>query len=144
MFLAHASCTKARIKQLDFVGAFLQAKTRCRVFVSIPSIYGVLFPEYKEFCGRPVQLAKSMYGMTLSGKYWFLDLQDYLSELGFKPRTTIPSLFIKEDENGDKLYVLDYVDDMLYYGTNETKVKEFEALRFNLELMGQAHWYLAT
>jgi hypothetical protein len=33
---------------------------------------------------------------------------------------------------------------MLYYGTNETKVKEFEALRFNLELMGQAHWYLAT
>jgi hypothetical protein len=85
-----------------------------------------------------------MYGMTLSGKYWFLDLQDYLSELGFKPRTTIPSLFIKEDENGDKLYVLDYVDDMLYYGTNETKVKEFEALRFNLELMGQAHWYLAT
>jgi hypothetical protein len=68
MFLAHASRTKARVKQLDFVGAFLQAKTRSRVFVSIPAIYGVLFPEYKEYCGRPVHLAKSMYGMSLSGK----------------------------------------------------------------------------
>jgi hypothetical protein len=36
MFLAHASRIKARVKQLDFVGAFLQAKSRSRVFVSIP------------------------------------------------------------------------------------------------------------
>ena len=28
MFLAHAARTKARVKQLDFVGAFLQAKMR--------------------------------------------------------------------------------------------------------------------
>jgi hypothetical protein len=88
-----------------------------------------------------------MYGMTLSGKYWFLDLQDYLVELGFKASTTIPSLFVKEDENGNKIYVLDYMDDMLYYRTNESKLKELEVLlqkRFNLELMGQAHWYLST
>ncbi len=114
MFLAHASRTKAHVKQLDFVGALLQAKTRSRVFVSIPAMYGVLFPEYKEFCGRPVRLAKSMYSMTLSGKYWFLDLQDYLTELGFKASSTVPSLCIKEDEKGGKLYVLNYVDDMLY------------------------------
>jgi len=147
MFLAHESRIKARVKQLDFVGAFLQAKTRSRVFVSIPQIYGVLFPEYKEFCGRPVRLAKSMYGMTLSGKYWFLDLQDYLVELGFKPSSTIPSLFIKVDNKGNQIYVLDYVDDMLYYGTNEASINEFEQQlqkRFNLELMGQAHWYLST
>jgi hypothetical protein len=147
MFLAHACRTKARVKQLDFVGAFLQAKTRSRVFVIIPKIYGILFPEYKEFCGKPVRLAKSMYGMTLSAKYWFLDLQDYLVELNFKPSSTIPSLFIKEDDRGNKTYVLDYVDNMLYYGNNENKVKEFEqSLQqcFNLEPMGQAHWYLST
>jgi hypothetical protein len=147
MFLAHASRTKARVKQLDFAGAFLQAKTRSRVFVSIPQIYGILFPEYKEFCGRPVRLAKSMYGMTLSGKYWFLDLQDYLIELGFRPSPTIPSLFMKVDDKGNKIYVLDYVDDMLYYATNEIAIKEFEQQlqkRFNLELIGQDHWYLST
>jgi hypothetical protein len=119
MFLAHTSRCKARVKQLDFVGAFLQAKTRSRVFVIIPPIYGVLFPEYKAFCGKPVRLAKSMYGMTLSGKYWFLDLQDYLFELGFIASTTIPSLFMKRETNGHTIYVLHYVDDILYYGTNE-------------------------
>jgi len=147
MFLAHASRVKARIKQLDFVGAFLQAKTRSRVFISIPPIHGILFPEYKEYCGKPIRLAKSMYGMTLSGKYWFLDLQEHLLQLGFKPSSTVPCLFIKEDEDGDKIYVLNYVDDMLYYGTNDVKVKQDEEslqARFSLELMGQAHWYLST
>jgi hypothetical protein len=147
MFLAHASRIKARVKQLDFIGAFLQAKTRSRVFISIPQIYGILFPEYKEYCGKPIRLAKSMYRMTLSGKYWFLDLQEHLLQLGFKPSSTVPCLFIKEDEDGDKTYALNYVDDMLYYGTNEAKVKQYEEslqARFNLELMGQAHWYLST
>jgi hypothetical protein len=36
---------------------------------------------------------------------------------------------------------------MLYYGTDTKRVKEFEEQfgeRFNLELLGQAHWYLGT
>jgi hypothetical protein len=85
MFLAHAARTKARVKQLDFVGAFLQAKMRTRMFVTIPKIYGILFPEYCQYCGVPVRLGMSMYGTTLCGKYWYLDLTEYLLELGFKP-----------------------------------------------------------
>lgn len=72
MFLAHDSRIKARVKQLNFVGVFLQAKTRSRKFVTIPKIFGILFPEYENCCGRPVLLAKSMYGTTLSGKYWYM------------------------------------------------------------------------
>ncbi len=40
-----------------------------------------------------------------------------------------------------------YANDMLYYGNDSIKVKEFEeqlGKRFNLELLGQAHWYLGT
>ncbi len=66
MFLAHASRIKAQVKQLDFAGAFLQAKMRTRMFVAIPKIYGILFPEYSAYfhleyqsdcilsCGVPV------------------------------------------------------------------------------------------
>jgi hypothetical protein len=67
-----------------------------------------------------------------------------LTELNFKTSSTILSLFIKSYHNGDKIYVLNYVDNMLYYGNNEKLIKEFEQSlqqRFNLELMGQAHWY---
>jgi hypothetical protein len=59
----------------------------------------------------------------------------------------VPLLFIKDEENGQQLFVLDYVDNMLYYGLDEERVKRFEELiqqRFNLELMGQAHWYLSN
>jgi hypothetical protein len=95
MFLAHACKCKLRVKQLDFVGAFLQANVRARIFVTIPKIFGILFPEYSAYCGIPLRLAKSMYGMTLSGKYWFLDLKDYLLQDGFTASSTMKCLFYK-------------------------------------------------
>ena len=57
----------------------------------MPAIYGVLFPEYKKYCGTPVHLLKPMYGMTLSGKYWYQELNDYLTEIGFLHSITIHS-----------------------------------------------------
>ena len=68
MFIADSARHRARTKQLDFIGAFLQAKMRYRMFVTLPAKYGELFPEYKEWCGRPLLLLKSMYGTTYSGK----------------------------------------------------------------------------
>jgi transposase InsO family protein len=147
MFLAHASRTKARVKQLDFVGAFLQAKMRTRMFVTIPQIYGILFPEYKGYCGVPVRLVMSMYGTTLCGKYWYMDLTEYMLEVGFKPSECMRCLFIRTYADGTKMYVLNYVDDMLYHCRDTEKLIEFEQklrARFNLELIGQAHWYLGT
>jgi hypothetical protein len=46
MFLVHACKLKAQVKQLDFVGAFLQAKMQTHMFVTILKIFGILFPEY--------------------------------------------------------------------------------------------------
>jgi hypothetical protein len=88
-----------------------------------------------------------MYGTTLCGKYWYLDLLEYLLELGFRASESVRCLFMRVDVDGTQIYVLNYVDDMLYYGTNADKLTEFEKrlkARFNLETMGQAHWYLGT
>jgi hypothetical protein len=117
------------------------------MFITIPNIYGILFPEFQEFCGKPVRLQMSMYGTTLCGKYWYLDLLDFLKEIGFKEGDCVKCFFIKEFPDGSKIFILNYVDDMLYYGTDDVKVKEFEVqlgARFNLELLGQSHWYLGT
>lgn len=54
---------------------------------------------------------------------------------------------MKEFSDGSKLSLLNYVDDMLYYGTDITKFREFEkqlGKRFTLELLGNAHWYLGS
>jgi hypothetical protein len=137
MFLAHATRLKVRAWQLDFVGAFLQAKMCTRMLVTIPNIYGQ----------KPVRLQMSMYGTTLCIKYWYMDLLDYLKEKEFKEGGCVKCFFVKKFPDDSKLYILNYVDDMLYWGTNSTKVMEFEEqLRkhFNLESLGQAHWYLGT
>lgn len=115
-------------------------------YVTILAIFGNRFPEFKAFCGKPVHLAKSMYGMTLSGKYWWMDLLEFILSLGFTSSKSIPCLLILTTKDGS-IYVLNYIDDMLYFGTCEPDVTKFEeALKkcFNLELMGYAHWYLAT
>jgi hypothetical protein len=126
MFLAHAAHIKARVKQLDFVGAFLQAKMRTCMFVTIPRIYGILFPEYCQYCGVPVRLAMKMYGTMLCRKYWYLDLTEYLLELGFKPSECMRCLFILVHPDGARLYVLNYVDDMLYCSTDSDRLRQFE------------------
>jgi hypothetical protein len=82
-----------------------------------------------------------------SGKYWFLDLNDYLLQDGFTASSTIKCLFYKSFSDGSSILLLDYVDDMLYIGSNDAHVAVFKKNlqdRFHLELMGQAHWYLAT
>lgn len=124
----------------------MQDKTHSRIFVTIAKIFGILFLEYPDYFGKLNQLAKSMYGTTLSDMYWYLELQDYLLEIGFKVSKNMQCLFMHENDDGSKIYLLKYIEDMLY-GASNPEVKKIEELlqkRFNLALMGQAHWYLAT
>ena len=45
-FLADSAKHKARVHQLDFIGSFLQAKVKNRVFVKLDIRYTDYFPEY--------------------------------------------------------------------------------------------------
>ena len=67
-FLADAAKYKSIIHQLDFIGAFLQAKVKNRVIVKLDIRYTYHFPEYAQYFGISLILLKSMYGMTNSGK----------------------------------------------------------------------------
>ena len=47
-FLADTAKHKARVHRLDFIGAFLQAKVKNRVFVKLDTRYADCFPEYAQ------------------------------------------------------------------------------------------------
>ena len=81
--LTDAAKHKARFHQLDFIGAFLQAKVKNRVFVKLGIRYTDYFPEYAQYFGRAFRLLKSMYGMTNSGKLLADELTSLLLEAGF-------------------------------------------------------------
>ena len=81
--MADATKYKARVHQLDFTGALLQAKIKNRVYVKLDSRYTYYFPEYKNYIGRALRLLKFMYGMTNSGKLFDDELTEWLLEAGF-------------------------------------------------------------
>ena len=82
-FLADSAKHKARVHQLDFIGAFLQDKLKNRVFVNFDIRYTDYFPEYAKYFGRVLRLLESMYGITNSGKLFADDLTELLLEPGF-------------------------------------------------------------
>ena len=59
-FLSDAAKRKARVCQLDFIGAFLQEKLKNRVFFKLDIRYTDYFLEYAHYFGRALILLKSM------------------------------------------------------------------------------------
>ena len=80
VFPRRLSKKRARVHQLDFIGEFLQAKVKNRVFVKLDMRYADYFPEYSQYFGRALKLLKSMYGMTNSGKLFADELTECLIE----------------------------------------------------------------
>ena len=94
-FLADTEKNKARVHQLDSIGAFLQAKVKNRVFVKLDMRYAAYFPEYVQYFGRALKLLKFMYGMTNSGKLFADELTEWLIEEGFMKSQCQMSIYYK-------------------------------------------------
>ena len=76
---------KEIIHQLGFIGLFLHANFKNRVFVKLDSRYADYFPEYSSYFGRDLILLKSMHGMINSGNLFADEFKNWLmNEAGFK------------------------------------------------------------
>ena len=73
-YLADTSKHKSRVYQLYFIGAFIQANVKHRVFVKLDSTYGDYLPEYFNYFGRTFRLNNSMYGMKILVIYFLMNL----------------------------------------------------------------------
>ena len=56
--LADAAKHKARVHQLDFIGEFLQAKVKNRVFVKLDMRYVDYFPEYAQYFWKILKIVE--------------------------------------------------------------------------------------
>ena len=145
-FLADAAKHKARVRQLAFIRAFLQAKVKNRVFVKLDMSYIDYFPEYAKYFGRALRLLNSMYGITNSGKLFADELTEWLLEEGSIQSQCQMSIYYKYASYGSKFVVLSYVDDCVYWYKNEDLGKCFvDTLRniFHVNFLGYAHWFMS-
>ena len=113
-FLADAAKHRARVHQLDFIGAFLQAKVKNIVFIILNMRYAAYFPEYSQYFGRALKLLISMYGMTNSGKLFADDMTEWLVEEGFIQSQCQMSIYYKYATDGYNIVLLSYFDDCVY------------------------------
>ena len=99
-FLADAAKHKSRVHQVDFIGAFLQANFKNRVFVKLDMRYAAYFPEYTQYFGRALKLVKSMYGMTNYGKLFADERTEWLIKEGFVQSQCQMSIYYKYSPDG--------------------------------------------
>ena len=115
-------------------------------FKALPKYCADYFPEYAQYFGRALKLYKSMYGMTNSGKLFSDELTEWLIEEGCIQSQCQMSIYYKYASDGSKTFVLSYVDDCVYWYTNEDLGKWFvDTLGkiFHVNFLGFSHWFMS-
>ena len=143
MLLALGVEMKRKVKQLDFVSVFIEGKVRSRICVYIEDKVAIIRAEFKMYIGRPLQLERVIYGLAISGRYWYEDLDEYFRSLSFKGSTVEPCIYVRTTCLG-AVRLINYVDDTLYFANTDEAEEEFTKqlkARFSFHLVGTAHWY---
>ena len=114
-FLVDAAKKKSRVHQLNFIGAFLQAKVKNRVFFKLDMRYADYFSEYAKYFGRALKLLNFIYVMTHYGIFFADELTEWIIEEGFIQSQCQMSIYYKYAPDGSKTVVLSYIDDSVYW-----------------------------
>ena len=92
-----------------------------------------------------VAVNRGIYGLAASGKFWNEEFSEWLRAEGFHQSTADTTYFIRYYPDGSWVRLIFYVDDCLYFGSNDSAEKRFEnsvSKRFNIDLNGHASWFL--
>ena len=110
-----------------------------RLFIQLLTEYAEQEPEYSEFFNKPQLLSKLIYRTKIASLVWFQDFSNWLEsndKMKFIRSKIDPCLFIHCNKD-EYLFLIIYINDCCYFGSNETIKKYFEESiqkGFNLEL----------
>ncbi|CAI7763654.1 unnamed protein product, partial [Closterium sp. NIES-53] len=103
------------LHSLDFSTAFLQGSLHKEIWLHRPPGFTGSFPT-----GTMWSLRRPVYGLRQALREWHDTLRMTLAALGFAPSSTDPSMFLRTDATLPPLYILVYVDDLVF-ATTDTK-----------------------
>ena len=108
--------------------------------------YAEYFSEYSNYFGRALLLLKSMHGITKYGMLYAGELTQWLLEACFIQSQCQMSIYYKYAPDGIKKFVLNYVDDCVYWYTSEAFGKWFVGTLgeiLNVNFLGYAYWFMS-
>lgn len=124
------------VHQMDVKSAFLHGDIKDEIYLSLPKGY----TDNNMVC----KLKKSLYGLKSSPKNWNDKFNSVMLSEGFKQCKTDYGLYVKQ-YNGQIVYLLLYVDDLLISGTDiecVNKTKEMLKRNFSMKDLGLAKYFL--
>ncbi|KAG7572644.1 Reverse transcriptase RNA-dependent DNA polymerase [Arabidopsis suecica] len=137
--LGHAESHRWPIRQLDVNQAFLQGTLNEEVYMSQPP--GFVDADRPDHVCR---LRKAIYGLKQAPRAWYLELRNFLVQIGFVNSLSDASLFVY-CQGKFQLYVLVYVDDIIVTGNNQdaiTSIISALGKRFSLKDQGDINYFL--
>ena len=129
---------KYLIEQMDVETAFLNGAIKSEVYVKQPD-------GYNDKTDRVYKLDKALYGLRESPRAWYECFDKFILSIGFKRSNSDYCLYIFEDKNGERIFIILFVDDLLICSKNKTKINEIKLKlqqRFSMKDMGKIKTYL--
>jgi hypothetical protein len=62
------------------------------------------------------RLKKVLYGLKQAPRAWYSRIDSYFTQNGFQRSENEPTLYIKENHQGNMLFVFLYLDDLIFTG----------------------------
>jgi hypothetical protein len=111
-----ATLEKWHMSALNVHNAYLYGKLSEEIYIEQPEGYKAPGKECKV-----LRLHKVLYALKQAGLTWWHMLDCSMKDLGFRRLVSNAGLFIKYD-NGERIVVVVYVNNALFYGLNKAKV----------------------
>jgi hypothetical protein len=89
------------------------------------------------------KLIRALYGLKQAPRAWYENFRATLKRNGWERRPTDACLFKKQDSSKEWTYLLVYVDDTLFAGTELGRRETAEYLKenYNMTESGRPKWY---
>ena len=116
------------------------------MIVKLDIRYTDYFPEYAKYFGIALRLLKSIYGMTNSGKLFTDEVTEFLLEAVFIQYQCQMSIYYMYAPDGSKTFLLSYVNDCVYWYTNEdlgTCFVDTLGKRFHVNFLVYLHCFIS-
>ncbi|CAI7888951.1 unnamed protein product [Closterium sp. NIES-54] len=118
ILLTIAAARHLPLRQIDVKNAFLYALVDAVIYVEQPHMYS-------EGDSRVCQQQKSLYGIKQAPRLWQQYLHNILLERGFKQLPHVPRMY-RRDSRGEYILLTVYVNDLLYTGSSNKLLEQFE------------------
>ncbi|CAI7760643.1 unnamed protein product [Closterium sp. NIES-54] len=125
---------------LDFSIAYLKGSLHEDIWLRRPPGFNGSIPGVTQW-----SLRRPVYGLRQAPRKWHDILRSTLAALGFAPSTVDTSLFLRTDTSLPLLYVLVYVDNLVFATADTealTLVKSEQQKRHTCTDLGELHSYL--